>query len=84
MYDAVRGARLNEESLLKLQNQQKNIFFATFVFSLNYFLADHLQLSFENMPVQELILLILAEEVRRHVGTARQWNHCPVVTLNNV
>ena len=46
--------------------------------------SGHLQLAFEDMPVQELILLVLAEEVRRLVGTARQGNHCPVVTLMNM
>ena len=53
------------------------------MFSPNKF-AAHLQFAFEYVLVQELILLILAEEVRRHVGTAWQRNHCPVVALNMI
>ena len=75
--DAVCGPGLNKETLL-LKKIGKTI-----IFSPNKF-ADHLQFAFEYIPVQELILLILTEEVRRHIGTARQWNHCPVVSLNMI
>ena len=46
--------------------------------------SGHLQPAFEYVLVQELILVVLAEEVRRLVGRARQGNHCSVVTLNNM
>ena len=44
--------------------------------------SGHLQPAFEYVLVQELILVVLAEEVRRLVERARHRNHCPVITLN--
>ena len=86
MVDAVCGSRLDKEPVLKID--QNSIAFQTHFFpgrdSKEHKFSGHLQLAFEHMPIQELILLVLAEEVSRLVGRAQQGNHRPIVTLNKI
>ena len=68
MVDAVCGSRLDKESVLRIDQNLINRFSNTL---LPWKFSGHLQLAFEHMPVQELILLVLTEEVRRLVGWVR-------------
>ena len=79
--DAICRSWLNEKSPLKKNKHMPSLqLFTRLTFKRKFF--GHLQPALEYVPVQELILAVLTEEVRRLVGWVRWGDHGPVVTLN--